>query len=244
MEKNNYMTGIIDIHAHILPGVDDGVKSWEEAEQMLMMAYRQGVRCIIATSHYNKYCKKEKLIELVMWLGIIAAGIDAEFKVKSGNEILYFDGITEALNTNKAMTLAGSRYVLVEFPPEVSYSRIFQGIRKLVLARYIPVLAHVERYRCLRKGERVGELIRSGCFIQMNYKSIQGPRFRTDVRWCRKQLLEQKVHFLGTDMHDSMKRKPDIIGTLEWMERHMSRKACDQLLFGNPECILKNQILG
>lgn len=244
MEKNNHMTGIIDIHAHILPGVDDGADSWEEAEQMLLMAYQQGIRCIITTPHYHEHSKKKSPDEPVARLGTIAANIDKEFRVKAGFEIFYFDELVDALNTKEVLPLADSRYVLVEFSPEVPYQRIFQGIRKLVLARYIPILAHMERYRCLKKEGRIEELTRSGGLMQMNFGSIQGSWLRSDVRWCRRQLLQKKVHFLGTDMHGCIRRKPDITRALKWMERHMSRKACHQLLRDNPECILRNQILG
>lgn len=244
MDQNNHMIGITDIHAHILPGVDDGADSWEEAEQMLLMAYQQGIRCIIATPHYHEHSKKKSLDGLIARLGAIAADIDKEFRIKAGCEIYYFDDLVDALNAKEVFSLADSRYVLIEFSPEVTYQRIFQGIRKLVLARYVPILAHVERYQCLRKDGRIEELIRSGGFMQMNFGSIQGSWLRSDVRWCRRQLLQQKIHFLGTDMHGSTKRKPDITGALEWMERHMNRKARRQLLRDNPACILKNQILG
>lgn len=239
----NNVQGIIDIHTHILPGVDDGAADWDEARWMLRCAYEQGIRTIIATPHYSHRQDVGRLRELAGQLDEEAKIIAEDFRIFLGQEILYFDSIVERLQEGHALTMAGSRYVLVEFMPDVTYPRIFQVIRKMLLARYIPVLAHMERYRCLRTDGRIEELIRSGCLIQMNFTSIQGSRFQSNVRWCRKQLLEQRVHFLGTDMHDSVRRKPDIMGVLEWMKGHMSQNAYNQLLRYNPACILKNKIL-
>ena len=141
---------LIDIHAHILPGVDDGSRGMEESETMLSMAYRQGIRRIIATPHYSRRRGSGGLAELADRLNARAQAIYGDFEILPGHETYYYEGLAEALKSGQALTLAGSRYVLVEFDPGVSYRQLYQGVRKLIMARYVPVLAHVERYLCLR----------------------------------------------------------------------------------------------
>ena len=94
---------------------------------------------------------------------------------------------------------ADSQYVLVEFMPSVSYEILFQGIRKLVSNGYTPILAHMERYGCLRK-KGTSELLDIGCKLQMNYDSIQGHWFSPEVRWCREQVKSGSDPFPG-DRH-------------------------------------------
>ena len=89
-----------------------------------------------------------------------------------------------------------SLFFMVEFMPSVSYEILFQGIRKLVSNGYTPILAHMERYGCLRK-KGTSELLDIGCKLQMNYDSIQGHWFSPEVRWCREQVKSGVIHFLG-----------------------------------------------
>lgn len=84
--------------------------------------------------------------------------------------------------------MADSNYVLVEFMPSVPYSEICTAVRNLSRAGYTPVVAHAERYRCLRKGKRVEELIDLEALIQMNYRSVSGGWHDATARWCKDNL--------------------------------------------------------
>ena len=129
---------LIDIHAHIRPGVDDGSRGREESETMLSMAYRQGIRRIIATHHYSRRRGSGGLAELADRLNVRAQAIYGDFEILPGQETYYYEGLAEALKSGQALTLAGSRYVLVEFDPGASYRQLYQGVRKLIMARYVP----------------------------------------------------------------------------------------------------------
>lgn len=232
------MQEIIDMHAHVLPGIDDGAANMEEAKEMLQMAYSQGIRKIIATPHYKRGQKLEHFMALSRKLQQIAHEIHKQYNLYLGQEILYHEDILENLKEKKALTMCGSAYVLVEFPPLVSYSRLYQGIRKIILARYIPILAHMERYHCLRKKGRVNELINSGCMLQMNYSSIAGSRFNREVRWCRCQIQEEHIHMLGTDMHHLHERTPEIKKSLIWLKKNCSMELYQKLVSFNAQKVL------
>lgn len=215
------MEGIIDVHAHILPGVDDGPSDWEEAVWMLKCSYEQGIRTIIVTPHYSRKQDPERLRKKAKDLAKEAACINSDFRILLGQEIMYFDSIVERLQEGHALTLAESRHVLVEFLPNTSYKKIYQGVRKIMMAGYYPVIAHVERYETLRDEENMEELAETGCMMQMNYRSLQGTILNRNVRWCRRQVLDGRISLFGTDAHHRDFRTPEIAGSLHWLQAHM-----------------------
>lgn len=236
------MERIIDIHAHILPGVDDGAADWEEARWMLACAYKQGIRTIIATPHYSHRQEVGRLRELARQLDAEAKRIAPDFKVFLGQEILYFDSIVEALAEGQALTMAGSRYVLVEFMPDISFQKMFQDVRKLLISGYHPIVAHVERYGALRDEAHMQELIRAGGYLQMNYRSLQGQILDRDARWCRRQVLERRIHMLATDMHHKNARTPEIAKSLRWLSDHIDESQLIYMMEKNASRILSDRL--
>lgn len=229
---------IIDVHAHILPGADDGAESLEESRRMLEIAYRQGIRQIIATPHYRRGQDTERLRALAGELQREAWNVDPCCRIYLGQELMDSEDLIEDLKTGRALTMGGSRYVLIEFHTNASFSHIYQRLRQLEAAGYLPVVAHVERYGCLRAEGRVRELIETGSCIQMNYSSLEGSVFNKEVRWCRRQVMEGNVHLLGTDMHHAERRSPDIEKALGWLKGHCPRGRLHRMLKKNPEYIL------
>ena len=146
------------------------------------------------------------------------------------------------LREGKALTLEGSQYVLVEFDPQVSYEKMYQAIRKLTMARYIPVIAHVERYTCLRQGTNLSEIAQCDCRLQMNYSSLSGNHlWDKETRWCRKEVTEGRIFCLGTDMHRMDYRKPDIEESFCWLVKHLDGRRLHSLLRGNAKKIIQKR---
>lgn len=224
---------IIDIHAHVLPGVDDGARDWKESVRMLMLAASQGITEVVATPHYSRRHEIHGVKELAEELTRRIQKFYPEFRVHSGQELYYHEELTERLKQGKGQTLAGGRFILIEFNPSVSYRSLFQGVRKLQMAGYKPVLAHIERYGCLRQAG-LEDLISGGCFLQMNYDSLCGRFYQSEVRWCRRQVEEGKIHVLASDMHRMDYRPPEIENALGWLERHINPERLEQMLYQNP----------
>lgn len=235
--------GWIDIHAHILPGVDDGARDWNEAGRLLRLSYEQGVRHIIATPHFKIDQDMELLRRLCMELELKANAISENYHISLGQEIMYFESVLDYLDSGKALTLAGSRYVLVEFEPSASFHKIKRAVRQLVQASYLPVIAHVERCESLLKDEMAEELAGYGAYLQMNSKSITGGWLDRRSRWCRKSLQQGLIHFLASDMHNMQNRTPDLNGAVSWMERHGGKETAVRIARSNPEFILADRIL-
>ncbi len=224
---------IIDIHAHILPGVDDGCRSMKEAVKMLVRSYKQGVRAVVATPHDlggdNPFDYERILDDLRKRINKILPG----FKLYLGQETYYKSDLINRLNNGEAYTLGGGRYVLVEFSPGESYSTVFKGLRDISACGYVPVLAHVERYACLRKNKSLKEILEVGCCLQMNFSSLQGSFFNKNVRWCRRQVKAGVIYVLGTDMHRLDFRPPEISGAIKWLAKNFEKAYIKELVYDN-----------
>lgn len=240
--------GWVDIHAHILPGVDDGASDWEETNEMLRRAYEQGITHIIATPHYVSGQDTHSLREMVKKLRETAFSISENMMVDLGQEVQYFEELPSFLEQGKVLTLSGSRYVLVEFLPGDGYMRLFRAVRSLVQSSYLPVIAHAERYNCLKENGRTMELVRCGAYLQMNAGSLGGGLFDRRAVWCRKEILRGNIHFIATDMHGVVIRPPELGEAVRWMARQ-NRNGQDagwmakRLLRQNQEHILRDTVL-
>lgn len=233
---------MIDIHTHILPGIDDGAPDIEETKRLLEMSWKQGVTTIIATPHYSHHTDLAKLQECLRMTQKAAKKIAPQFEIYLGQEILYFEGITDCLDQGKALTLANSRYVLVEFRPDDNFVRLSRAVRELVSMGYFPVVAHIERYVCLRKKGKTEELIDYGAYLQMNASSVLGGVFNWDARWCRKEIAEGRIHFIASDMHNSSSRSPRMADA--WKKLGKNKALLQKQIFWiNQKYILKDKIL-
>lgn len=232
----------IDIHTHILPGVDDGAKDWDTCLGMLLKSAECGVQKIIATPHYFPW-KKPQSPETVKEMCIVAQkkllkkhGIAMD--IYCGNEIYYNMDAIQNLREGKILTLAGSKYILVEFEPRTSYQVFCRAVKEFRDAGYIPIIAHVERYECVRPATKMQELRDMGALFQMNVEALQGGLFDSDSRWSKRCLMEEQVDFLASDMHGLRRRTPMAEEELQWVQKKLKPKYQKELLYGNAQRIL------
>lgn len=237
----------VDLHSHILWGVDDGAKDKEMSREMLKMAYDQGIRTILATSHSypnDSSRKHEKITERAQELNQMAQEIDVNFHVFIGNEILYRESIVEELENNMVHTLAGSQYVLVEFLPGEHYRRILHGVQSLVEYGYCPIIAHIERVRTLVKERKhIQELIEAGAYMQMNAGSLLGSIFHRETRNLYKLISEGYVHFLGSDCHNTTSRPPVMEQAIKKLRKKIPEDILKDVLENNPESLLHKEYI-
>ena len=240
---------IADIHTHILPGVDDGSPDMDTSMRMVDTAYNEGTRRLFLTPHYmsdhNDYEP-----------GTLKAGFaEIEQEVKRvypdlelylGNEVYYTRGTLQDLRAGKIETMAGSRYVLVEFSPKDSFEKIYQATREITNAGYLMLVAHVERYRCMEKRKDHFERLASmGAYFQTNASAIvrgEGHAPSTVSRWNRKVVMDDWIAFLGTDAHDMRYRAPRVAEASEWIRRKNPASA-ECLLWSNSQAILDDKPL-
>ena len=241
MMKNNF----IDVHCHILPGLDDGAKDIEQAKEMFMTAYEEGIRTIIATPHNyasRRSVSTQTIIDTCRQMKEYLAEWELPVSLYVGNEIYYRSGVAELLEEKKILSLADSRYVLVEFDPYAEFTYIRDGLGEIMGYGYFPILAHAERYDCLfQKSERIGELRNAGVYIQVNAASFLenwGSEFR---KRSRELLKKERIDLIGTDAHSNRSRAPKMDKCAAYIYKKLGDTKAEKLLFSNPRAILENR---
>lgn len=236
---------MIDVHCHVLPGVDDGSKNEEMSLDMIDIAYSQGIRGMVLTPHFYLGHTPKQRDEIDAIFEALKTKVEekyTDFALYLGNEVYWSKGVMDAVRAGEIHTMQDTKYVLVEFAPATEYSEIFEAIRTITMAGYRPLVAHMERYHCLTKRmERVDELCKNGAVLQMNADSLVGGMFDSHVKWCRKLMLEGYISVLGTDAHNTDDRGPYIKETIDWMRRKMDSDWMDAVLYKNAEKMLRNE---
>lgn len=225
---------IVDMHTHILPGIDDGSKNWDMTMEMLKMSWERGVRKIVATPHYLPW-RPEITPDQIKSLCQEAEErcqkeLGYPMKIYPGQEIFYHLDIVETLKKQKAQTMNDSKFVLVEFDTDIPWRELKYAVQTILRGGYQPILAHIERYDCLRERGRVEELLNLHPLLQINIRSLSGGFFDPRAKWCHKQISEGKIHFLGSDMHNISTRAPYNKKGLEWMQKKIQPAKAEELL--------------
>jgi protein-tyrosine phosphatase len=236
-----------DIHSHMLPGVDDGAENLEEAMAMIDLAYNEGTRKLILTPHYvrggNDY-KENELPGLFENFRDEVGKVHPDMELFLGNEILYEEGVISDLKEGLIQTINNTKYVLVEFNIRTSYVQLYEAMQKLANARFRPIIAHVERYRCLFKHiERIEELTRMEVLLQMNISSVYGGLLDENARWCKKLVKEGYISLFGTDAHDMEDRAPYIKEYASWIEKKCGGDYLESAFWDNPQKIIENKYI-
>lgn len=241
------MKELMDIHAHILPCVDDGAQNNQISMEMLRLAWEDGIRIFVLTPHnkpmrHNVSLSSMKKIAEQLLQDAKENGMDFQFYL--GNEIYYRSDIAEAIEEEKAYTMAGTSYVLTEFSPMDEFGYIRKGINKLLMSGYRPIIAHVERYQCmLEKPERVEELHAMGCYIQVNAGSVLGQYGFSTKRVCKRLLKKELVHFIASDAHDTNKRAPKLMDCVNYIGKKYGDGYMQKIFYDNPQKLLKDEYI-
>lgn len=237
---------IFDIHSHILPGVDDGSKDADETKRMLQIAVEEGIDAIVATPHFvcgmsEKQTQKRKELYDSIRRWWQQKEPDKEFYL--GNELFYSESLVDALEEGIALTMNGTRYVLVEFPIYVEFPYVEKAIQSLQYAGYIPIVAHVERYDYLQDRGKIQRLVDMGAYMQVNVSSIVGGHGIIAQHRVVRYLKAGLIHFVASDSHGSRVRKPEMRQCVAYLERKIGVKKTHQILEKNPEKMLKGEEL-
>ena len=240
------MEGIIDIHTHILPGVDDGAAGKEEARRMLEIAAEDGITGIIVTPHYypGRYTMPVHKIRAA-YDQLLERNQDIlqKISVYLGSEVMYYSGCTVDLDTKVIYSMASGRYVLIEFPPSARCDEIRRAVSRMVARGYLPVLAHIERYAVMKDPAEAERLIDMGAYIQLNAGSVMGRYGYQAKRLCRELLRQELVHFIASDAHDMTRRKPELSKCAAYVGRKFGEDYARTLFYDNAEKLIQNKII-
>lgn len=235
---------MIDIHSHILPGIDDGSRDLVESVKIVRELVKQGVTDIVATPHYINetifISPRSKNLELLEELKRKLAEENVDVKIFLGNEIYIDERILELVDAGEISTMGDSEYLLVELPMDNEYPNYEDFLKELVDSKYKVILAHPERYMIMQEDEDIlSDLYEMGILFQCNFGSLTGKYGKNAMRIVRKLAKEKKIFAFGSDAHhqgkndflDSARRK---------LLKYYSEAELREILVDNPNKILAN----
>jgi protein-tyrosine phosphatase len=201
---------MIDIHSHILPGVDDGAKDIEMTLEMLRAAEKSGTKSIIATPHYCLEFAETPYLEIkdiILKLKKLTKSEGINIDIYSGQEVYFFEEIVNTFKEGIIGTLNDSRYMLIELPMREYEKSFLDVIYELQVLGIVPILAHPERYNyIIENPSLVNKLIDENILFQMNAGSISG-KYGKSVKRTSEILLENNIYnFIGSDAHNVTNR--------------------------------------
>ena len=225
---------------HVVPGVDDGSWDLQMSGWMLNMAHLQGVERVLATPHSSAFDggDHERTRERFEELKEVSP-----IPVYLGCEVLCeqerMATITERLKQGIYPTMNGTQYVLTEFFPWVKEEEALICTRWLLNQGWIPIIAHVERYRELFDGDAVGKLKAMGCYLQINVYSVFD-EVSEEIKGNAHRLMNYGwVDFLGSDAHRLNHRPPNVERGLDYMGSHWDKEYVRQISTDNAARLLK-----
>lgn len=238
---------MIDLHCHILPGVDDGAGSIDDACRMARLAAESGVSTIVATPHCNlpdqpPNYRGAELYEKFNSLNQLFREQEIPVQILPGAEVFARDNLDELLAGRRLNTLNRSHYLLTEFyfgePSEVMTA----ALRSVRRAGYIPVVAHPERYEAVQHDPGLAvSWFRDGYIIQLNKGSILG-RLGTRARHCALWLLDHGfAHVIASDAHSPDYRTTYMTNLINFLSDYYPEGYIRLLLEENPQRIIEDR---
>jgi protein-tyrosine phosphatase len=238
---------MVDLHAHLLPGVDDGPVTLDETSEMCRLALADGIQTVVVTPHqrHELWPDVERVAletlfgEVREVCGELNLALGAEIRVDS--ELL---GEVDRLPGGELLSLAGSRYLLLEFPSVMPALEPRSLIHELVITGWRPVLAHPERIPWLAEDTLLlGDLVKLGALLQLTAMSVTSELGRGPLECAASLLDEDLAHFVASDAHDSHVRPPRLSGAYREITERWGEERAKRLMVANPKAVLENRPL-
>lgn len=202
--------GFTDLHHHIVYGLDDGPRNLAESIRMIKAAHADGIRRIVATTHaytgierFDLSLYLERLQEVQAWCAVN----EPDLRIYPGCEVYYSEAAVRLLREGQLPTLANSRFVLTEYDVNLPFDKLFNAVRQLQKAGYLPILAHMERYRCLVKEPQ--HLIELKQTVDVRFQVNARTFIRTPFglrKFIRYIINESLLDYVATDAHNTSTR--------------------------------------
>lgn len=221
----------IDIHTHILPGVDDGSPDCKTSIKMLEDAWANGTGAVILTPHYKQRYRCGSSAEIRKRFDEFkdyAAG-KVPVALYLGTEAMYEMDLPQKLSDGEVLTMADTMLVLIEFLPGVNFEYLCNGVFEMTQYGFTPIIAHIERYSCLTP-KRVAELRNMGAKIQVNARSVLGKSGFKLKRFCQSVLRSDLVDFIASDAHDPSARSTQLKPCAKHIEARYGKPVSDLLM--------------
>lgn len=238
------MEGMVDIHCHLLPNVDDGPKSWQTCVQMCEMAQADGIEHIVATPHANNQFHYDREALSAM-LAELCQKLPNGPKLSLGCDFhLSYENLMSVLATPSRYTITGTNYLLVELSDFSVGPSVSQSLKRLLAIGIVPIITHPERNLALQVNPRgVLEWVEAGCLVQVTANSLTG-------RWGRKAqdiaewlMKRGAAHILATDAHGLDSRPPILSKARDAAQQIVGKAAAEAMVCDHPRAVVSGQPL-
>jgi protein-tyrosine phosphatase len=233
---------MIDIHSHILPGLDDGSPSMEESVAMARVAAEAGTTDIVATPHANlQYSFDPELVERkIAELSQACQGI---LRIHYGCDFhLHYDNVQDALANPSKYAVNHKIYLLVELSELLIVKSTDEALERMRGAGMVPIITHPERNSFLqRRIDKLEAWVASGCCLQVTAQSLNGSFGKSAKKFSRELFKRGLVHFVASDAHDSGLRPPRLDEARRWVLEQFGAAQAERLFAGNPAAVLAGE---
>jgi len=230
---------LIDIHSHILPGLDDGSKSLEESVAMVRMAAKSGTTDIVATPHANQEYTFDPVVVHQRITEVQAAAGDSP-RIHYGCDFhLTMENIEDALKAPEKYSIDHQGYLLVEFSDFHIPKTADEIFARMMRTGLRPIVTHPERNQLLQR--RMPELMawaQQGVLMQVTALSFLGRFGRTAKRFSEELMAQGLVHFIASDAHDTRWRTTDLSQSRRYIEKNYGLAVAERLFEENPRAVL------
>ncbi|MBY0013613.1 tyrosine-protein phosphatase [Paenibacillus typhae] len=237
---------MIDIHSHILPFMDDGAADWEAALSMAQDAVQDGISTVVATPHHANgvYMNPAPAIgQAVELLNERIRQAELPLLVLPGQEIRVYGDLLNDLEQGELLTLANTRYILLEMPSSRVPRTMEETCHELVIQGFVPVIAHPERNAEIASNPvKLERLIELGAVGQVTAQSLAGTfgskLQKLSIDLCRRNA----IHVIASDAHDNSHRPFGLSEAFKVLEKELGDVACDKIR-QNSQKIIDNEEL-
>lgn len=236
---------MLDLHCHMLPGIDDGATDLAMALEMARMAHADGIRTVACTPHiypgmYENTAPGIRNAIAALQSELDQAGIG--LRLVEGADVHLDPSLVEGIRSDRVPTIAGSRYLLLEPPHHVSPPRFEDSVFDLVLAGYVPVITHPERLSWIEHDYDVFcRLADRGVFMQITAGALTGRFGRRPRYWAERFLSEGRTHLLATDAHHPRRRPPLMAEAREAAAAILGEEEATHLVETRPRGIVEDR---
>jgi len=234
-------SNLVDIHSHVLYGMDDGARTLDESVALIQMAAAAGTTDLVATPHASPHYKFEPERVRDCLMEVTSAAGDVLHLYTGCDFHLSFDNIQDALAYPRKYTIHESRYLLVEFSDLIIFHNMSDIFGRLLDADMTPIVTHPERNALLRQRiDEIAKWVEQGVFVQVTGQSLLGHFGRKALEFSQALLKQNLVHFLASDGHNAKHRPPTLDGAHRWVAEHHGEALADLLCRTNPRAVLTN----
>ena len=236
---------MIDTHLHILPGVDDGPETVQEALALARVLAQEGIHTAVATPHYNDEFPLRSAAEIRERVNYLQQELDRHhipLRLFAGHEALIKPGLVEDIQSGRLATLNGSRYLLLELWSSTWLSETERVIFELRAIGIVPIIAHPERYRAIQQDlHRLTALLQRGALAQLMAGSLVGMLGNT-VRHTAENLLRNGlIHCIASDAHALHKRPPGVVQGLHRARQLLGQGPVYRMIESVPAAFVNNE---